>query len=269
MAWAGAISAGEPLVTKTAGDLPIVLTAPHGGSEALANTPPRQPTGARSFVVVRDTNTAELTERIAAALEQETGKRPYMVIARFHRKYADANRSATDAYDHPNGKKQYDAFHESVRDAVDDVRRRWGRGILIDVHGQIARADAIYRGTRDGKTVSDLLAREGAGRAALIGPHSVMGLLNGAGYAVLPAIPESTDADAGIGHEDRFNGGFIVFAYGSHRPDGIDAMQMEFGTDLRKKARLDRTATDTAHAIAVFTRTFLPLNERSTQAAPD
>src|SRR5687768_13186338 len=58
------------LVTVVRGDLPIVLTAPHGGQATLPDTPARKDTGVRSFVILRDTNTAELTERLADAIER-------------------------------------------------------------------------------------------------------------------------------------------------------------------------------------------------------
>ena len=248
----------EVLIPATRGDLPIVLTSPHGGTLDVPGAPPRKDTGARTFVALRDTNTAELTERLADAIERELGKRPYVVIARFHRKYADANRPPTDAYDHAKGKLQYDAFHAAIRSAVNDVRARWGTGLLLDIHGQVAQPDAIYRGTRDGKTVTDLLGRAGAGRAALVGPDSVLGRLAASGYAVLPANAEpDAERASAIGHEERFNGGHIVFAYGSQNPDGIDAMQLEFGTELRRKARLDRTAADVAKAVASFAHTYM------------
>lgn len=247
------------LITATRGDLPIILTSPHGGTLDVPDAPPRKDTGARTFVALRDTNTAELAERLADAIERELGKRPYVVIARFHRKYADANRPPSDAYDHAKAKSQYDAFHAAVRTAVDDVRARWGGGLLLDIHGQVARPDAIYRGTRDGKTVAALLGRAGAGGAALVGPDSVLGHLGAAGYTVLPTVAEPGRATSAptIGHEERFNGGHIVFAYGSHHPDGIDAIQLEFGTELRRTARLGRTAADVAKAVAAFAHTYM------------
>src|SRR5690348_8651901 len=64
------------LITAIPGDLPIVLTSPHGGTLGVPDTPARRDTGARTFVTLRDTNTAELTERLADAIERELGKRP-------------------------------------------------------------------------------------------------------------------------------------------------------------------------------------------------
>src|SRR5690349_14309311 len=72
-------ASSDALITATRGDLPIILTAPHGGTLDVPDAPPRKDTRARTFVALRDTNTADLTERLADAIERELGKRPYVV----------------------------------------------------------------------------------------------------------------------------------------------------------------------------------------------
>lgn len=251
------VSAETPQTAPTAlievrkGDLPIILTAPHGGRTPIPDTPTRKGDGISRFVAVRDDNTAELTEALAKAIEKRLGARPYIILARFERKFADANRTAAEAYEHPNAKPHYDAFHAAVKEATSEVKVRWGRGLLIDVHGQATTPDGIYRGTRDGNAVRDLMKREGD--AAVVGPKSVFGLLSAAGYLTLPEKPAT-----GIGTETRYNGGYITDAYGSHRDTSIDAIQMEFGSTLRRKDRLNKTADDVAAAIEVFSKTYLP-----------
>ena len=47
-----------------------------------------------------------------------------------------------------------------------------------------------------------------------------------------------------------FTGGHIVRAYGSHRSDGIDAIQLELGGNHRKTAVRERIAGEMADAIA-------------------
>jgi N-formylglutamate amidohydrolase len=265
----------EPLVTFTRGTLPIILTAPHDGMETVPGTPPRTGVGTgvapNRFVIVRDVNTGALTEAIGAAMERELGGRPYVVIARFHRRFIDANRPPADGFEHPGAKPHYDAFHGAIDAASDEIRRTWGRGLLLDIHGQIAEVDGIYRGTRDGRTVSDLLRLHGDD--ALVGPQSILGRLAAEGYMILPPPPpppatpatpatrassQPATAPADIGHEIRFNGGYIVDAHGSHRGTAIDAIQLEFGTNLRRKTRIEQTANDVAKAAAAFARAYLP-----------
>ena len=74
------------------------------------------------------------------------------------------------------------------------------------------------------------------------------------GYAILPA---NDAAPTDRVEAKNYSGGHTVEIYGSNRTDGIDAIQLEFGRDLREGAALDKTAKDTAQAIAVFYERFL------------
>jgi len=130
------------------------------------------------------------------------------------------------------------------------VVRKWGSGLLLDIHGQGAQAEAIYRGTGNGKTVMSLTQR--FGMDAITGPKSIFSQLEIMGYKVLPSTTDSHK-------EERYTGGYIVQTYGSHQGRGIDAIQLEIGTKFRARANLERTATDLAEAIAVFAQEYLPL----------
>src|SRR4051812_28895668 len=88
--------AANPLVMVAEGKLPIILSAPHGGANPIDGVPERKGEGIPhkpgKFVTSRDTGTEELAGMIADAIEARMHKRPYMVVAKFHRKYCDANR---------------------------------------------------------------------------------------------------------------------------------------------------------------------------------
>ncbi len=56
----------------------------------------------------------------------------------------------------------------------------------------------------------------------------------------------------------QYNGGYTVQTYGSHRAEGIDAVQFEYGSSYRKLEKLDDTAKRTAAAIAKFYAAYLP-----------
>ena len=62
--------------------------------------------------------------------------------------------------------------------------------------------------------------------------------------------------------ESRYSGGYTTRTYGSHRRTGIDVIQLEFGSTLRARANLERTAADVAHAILAFSGAYLPLTPR-------
>lgn len=241
------LAAAEDLVFIQQGTLPIVLSAPHGGTREVGQVAVRTNTLARHFVTARDAGTAELAERTAAELEQHLGGKPFLVIARFGRKYIDANRAAKDAFEDEAARATYEAYHRALSNACAAVRQRWGHGVLLDIHGQSANADAIYRGTGNGLTVSALTNRLGS--ALLTGPQSLFGECAARGHLVIPAVSATN-------RETRsYGGGFIVQTFGSHRPGGLDALQMEFGSSFRGKKSRDAFAADLAAAIASFCRT--------------
>ena len=239
------------LVTAQPGELPIVLTAPHGGREDVPGCELRTPVGSR-FVTSTDLNTDALAEAIASEIKRLTGRAPYLIVARFHRKYIDANRRADEAYEGPACKKVYDEYHAIARRFVDEVRAKHPHAVLFDIHGQARYPDSVLRGTQHGSTVRSLLARSGA--AALTGPSSVFGQFEASGYRIAP--PNDLPANARV-ETQGYTGGHTVVTYGSNRSDGIDAIQLEFGRDLRRNDVIAKTAADTAQAIVAFYRTFL------------
>lgn len=241
----------ERLLTFTTGNLPLVLVAPHGGREAIPGIGIRQGNGVPQFKTGRDHNTAELAQAIAVKLGDMTGSKPFLVIARFDRKYIDANRPSTGAFEALEAQPYYAAFHSAINEACKQIRQIWGRGLLLDIHGQAAEANVIFRGTRQGRSVAELVQR--FGRQALTGPHSILGQLALKGYRIQPD-PSGND------RESRYSGGHTAQTYGSHRTTGIDAIQLEFGTWLRARDNVDRTADDVAAAVRVFARQYLPID---------
>src|SRR5262245_4756765 len=75
-----------------AGDLPFILSAPHGGRERPEEIPDREQ-GTFAF----DTNTQELSRAIAEELHTRTGHWPHIIICRIHRRKLDCNREIAEA----------------------------------------------------------------------------------------------------------------------------------------------------------------------------
>jgi N-formylglutamate amidohydrolase len=143
-------------------------------------------------------------------------------------------------------------YHQAIRRFIDDIRGKYPAGLLIDVHGQKKDPRVVMRGTQNGRTVERLLARAGAG--AVTGPNGIFGQLEADGFAVFPANdapPGGTSENAG------FNGGYTIGTYGSHNANGIDAVQMEFGTRYRQNAAVDKAAREAGKAIAAFYEAYL------------
>ena len=72
------------LVFVQAGDLPIILSAPHGGTGEVAGVLERTgaglATGPSGFFTGRDTGTEELAQEVIDAIKKRFGKSPYVVI---------------------------------------------------------------------------------------------------------------------------------------------------------------------------------------------
>ncbi len=249
--WAQEFKNPADLLTVWSGMLPIILAAPHGGRVSLPGVPRRRGVGVAQFTAERDNNTAELAEAVGVKIDQRLGARPFLVIAHFERKYLDANRPESSAYESAAAKPYYDAYHRAVATAAERIRSRWGEGLLLDVHGQGAEPDAIFRGTDNGKSVAALQQRHGA--AAIGGPNSILGQLASKGYKILPDT-------AGVERERRYTGGYTTRTYGSHRGSKIDAIQLELGSNLRARRNFERTANDLAEAIEKFARAFLAVS---------
>lgn len=240
-----------PLVFVQKGTLPVIVSAPHGGRLPIPGVPERRDLNLPDFATVRDVGTDQLAERFAADLEKKLGGKVWLVVARFDRKYLDVNRPAERAYEADAAKPVYDAYHAALAAACQAVKETHGAGLLLDVHGQGTYPRAVARGTQNGRTVT--LLRDRHGWAAVSGKNGVLGRLERAGYAVLPA------ADAGpAAREDRlYVGGHIVGTYGSHTAYGIDAIQLEFGSRLRDREVIPKTAADLADAVAAFHDAYL------------
>lgn len=226
------------------GTLPIILTAPHGGEVRVSGISIRTQ-GKKAT----DTKTFELTKALVRELNDLLKSTPYVVAAKFRRKYIDANRPEGEAFEDPCAKPLYEDYHAHIREFVNELRQQNPDGaLLIDIHGQSDDVNTVHRGTRDGMTVKRLLEQHGV--VSLTGPKSILGTLQAAGYAVFPP-----NTALGKPLEDRrFRGGYTVITYGSHNSDGIDAIQLEIGSSLRKDPKFTK---DLAQAIAMFYKSYL------------
>ncbi len=256
---AGAMTAKEPaaavavspLVTTQAGKLPIILSAPHGGTHDVPGVAARKgdglEKGSKGFFAGRDSGTEELADALSDAVEKKTGKKPYLVAAKFHRKFIDANRPPEIAYEDPKAKPTYDVYRNALAAYCREVKKEYGRGLLLDLHGQGQKKDRVIRGTGSGKTVALLVSRYG--EKAHSGPNSFFGLLRSNGVKVWPE--DLADKDW-----PTLSGGHIVQTYGGG-DFGIDAIQLEFGNDFRDEKDRKPTAEKVAATIQAFSKLYL------------
>ncbi|MDF2461724.1 MAG: hypothetical protein K0S68_1127 [Candidatus Saccharibacteria bacterium] len=219
------------MVDRLRGTLPVLLACGHDGIEQPAGVPPRSAHGlplACAFNSSRDREAASLTRLVAEQVRRRVGEAPYVVIATFHRRYIDANRSADCAFEADAAQPYYDEYHTVLRNFINEIRdENDATGLLLDLHGSKRREDAsadIYVGTENGLTITAL--RNSTDDDVLYRRRGLVGLLQAAGYTTLPGEP-------GVPEYPSFKGGYTVETYGSHHADGIDAIQLEIVAELR------------------------------------
>lgn len=113
------------------GELPLVLTSPHGGNLTPDSIPDR-----KEGVTTKDMFTQELTLAISDALHAATGRRPHVILSHLHRRKLDPNREIKEAAaGQPAAERAWREFHDFIRAANAVVVARHGFAFLVDIHG--------------------------------------------------------------------------------------------------------------------------------------
>ncbi len=225
------------------GNLPLILTAPHGGYLEPAQLPDRTCPDA---VTVRDGFTQELARDIDAVFIEYHGCQPHVIINRLHRIKLDPNRDlALATCDSPQAAAAWQAFHTFTDSARALVERSFGKGLLLDIHGHahsIQRLELGYQLTGDHLRAGDSainsafrVQRSGIrnlvainlnnlNHVALLRGESALGtLLHQRGYASVP----SQQIPFPLVGEPFFSGAYITERHGSMNGGTIDAVQFE------------------------------------------
>jgi N-formylglutamate amidohydrolase len=131
-------SAESLLVDSQLGELPLLLTCPHGGGGKPPGVGPRpnRPRPECGPVKKRaDEFTLPITRGLSAAVEDLAGQ-PFSVLARFHRRFIDANREERCAFVAEAAEPFYDEYHRRITLGIAAIKRTFpNRGLLVDIHG--------------------------------------------------------------------------------------------------------------------------------------
>lgn len=255
------------LVKRHRGTMPIILTCPHGGLESPPSVKEREeaktPSNCGNFTTNRDKETDTITEGVTQKILELTGLSPYVVIAKFHRKFIDANRKSDCAFtDLDNAKAFYNEYHNRVSEYVSQVlQENDSRGFLFDIHGiKIIPTDKadIYLGTANNETLqpsfnrADIFKRHGLHGLLLAFRHQTG--LGGANavfqYRFSPANEEAEETD-------RVSGGFTVKKYSKDLK--INCIQIEIADTIRDdEEKRSFVIEDLAFAMINFVRRHSP-----------
>ncbi|MDH3271022.1 MAG: Ig-like domain-containing protein [Gemmatimonadota bacterium] len=207
------------------GELPVVLSAPHGGSLT-----PDEIADRTYGAVVPDRNTRQLTLAVREAFMDQTGYAPHVVISHLDRVKLDPNREIIEAAQgDPFAEQAWDEFHEYIERARVPVSAVGG-GMYFDMHGHghpKARLELGYLLSAEELNQADASLNSLAvvqrtsireiGRDSPIpfsqllrGPTSLGGYLESAG---VPAVPSPGDPTPG--DDPYFSGGYSTAIHGS------------------------------------------------------
>ena len=223
------------------GSLPIVLSAPHGGSLEPDEVPVRA--GATAGA---DLRTVELTQAISEALLERTGRVPHLVFCHLHRHRLDCNRDLEEAAEgNPAAEQAWGEYHHFIESAQGSVLHHFGRGVYVDIHGLASERQNIEVGTllrgsqlafsdeRLDHPAMALLSSLGEGllggtfSQVQRGPQSVGGMLEAGGYAVVPSTGQpdpGLDANGDLNH--FYSGGYNTRRHGVYE-GGLAGLQLE------------------------------------------
>ena len=223
-----------------AGDLPIIITAPHGGMLTPTEIPDRTGTG---ITTARDTNTEELLRTIGNVFANQAGGRPHIIIVRLRRTKLDANRDLPEATQGNRlASRAWVEFHSFVEAAKQAVIDQHGTGFYIDLHGhghaiprlelgylleteELALSDAALD-TPDREQESSIRTLSEASPASfaqiLRGATSLGALFEAEGF---PAVPSASTPNPGT--DPYFTGGYNTQRHGSSNGGPISGVQVE------------------------------------------
>ncbi|MDW3648485.1 MAG: T9SS type A sorting domain-containing protein [Bacteroidia bacterium] len=236
-------------VEYIAGNLPLIISVPHGGELKPQSIPDRDCSGC---VYVKDSYTQELGREIAAAIQLQTGCYPHVVINLLHREKLDANRAIGEAADsNPEAEAAWTSYHAFIDSSENQIMQAFGKGLFLDLHGHghdIQRIELGYllsgselrrpnSSLNDSLYINDISIRnliladgQSNSLSQLVrGTQSLGALLEDRNY---PSVPSDLDPAPQNG-ESYFSGGYNTRRYGSQQGGSIDAIQAECNQDIR------------------------------------
>lgn len=231
-----------------AGNLPIIISAPHGGAIMPGEIPDRTCGDA----TVTDSYTTQLAMEIAQTISQITGCKAHVVICHLKRTKLDANRDIDiAACGNEYAEIAWNEYHKYIDSAKAIITRTTGKGLFIDLHGHghsIQRLELGYLLTasqlrysdetlntstyKDASSIRNLIASSISGISysdLLRGAQSLGSLFSARGY---PSVPSTDDTSPQVG-ESYFSGGYNTARHGSRDQGVIDGIQVECNQDVR------------------------------------
>ena len=261
------------------GNMPLVISIPHGGSLLPSEIPERPCTNCAKN---KDIYTIEIGLGIRNQIFRTSGVHPYVVINNLHRTRLDPNRNISEAADGNDlAGLAWNEFQSFIDSATTEVKRKFGTGLYIDLHGhrhEIKRMELGYLLSSEELQLDNDLLNSGAfaeyssirnlisrnnpsnSYSELIrGKNSLGDLLEKKGYPSVPSprhpFPQSGDP--------YFSGGYNITRHGSSSGGTVDGIQIEIDEDLRSDPeRREKLIIDLSSVLIEFLKiNYLPANK--------
>jgi len=130
----------EKYIEYFAGNLPIILSVPHGGREIPSEIPDRS-----WGTMVTDDNTYEMSKVLMDTMEARFGARPHVILCRLKRRKLDANRDSLEAaQENRFAHRAWQEYHYYIGSAKKKIESQFGSGLFLDIHGHGANPDGYY-----------------------------------------------------------------------------------------------------------------------------
>ncbi len=233
----------EKYVEYHAGDLPIILSAPHGGRITPDEIPDRS-----YGTTVTDDNTYELTKTVMDTMVARFGGRPHVILCRLKRTKLDANRDSVEAaQDDKYALRAWQEYHHYIGVAKKKIETDYGSGLFLDMHGHGRNPDGFYDlrnwlgyllsgseldlsdevlNTNSIKNKTSIRALVDSSSYSFIevlrGANSFGAILDSLGFKSVPSVN-----DPGPNGMRYFSGGYNTGRHGSKNGGMISAIQVE------------------------------------------
>ncbi len=258
-------------IEYVAGDMPVIVSAPHGGGLTPSEIPDRVDDGTDpNFTTTTDSNTQETALAIQSVFATYFGHLPHVILCRLQRTKIDCNRNLAQGVYQTNiyATQAWHEFQDYINVSSNAAVGQNGLGFYIDQHGQahtIQRLELGYLLTSGQLANSDTTLNQTTYRTQssirtlgsrvsskfsmpfsqiLRGSGSFGDMMVARGF---PSVPSPTMPDPGSGNS-YFDGGYNTAVHSSQGNGGpVDGLQIEANyTGVR-----DTSANRSAYALAV------------------
>jgi hypothetical protein len=256
------------------GDLPLVISVPHGGAVISPNVPLRNCKGA---VTVTDSRTIELAKEIEKAFLAKYNARPFIIISNISRKNVDQNRDLGEGTcGNAEMAKPWNQFHDYIDTALALATKKFGKVVYIDLHGHghtkqrlelgyTLSADELRDLDKDPSKNRKLVAKSSVANLLvsdkkldinqlLIGDNAFGTLITKEGFDAVPAKQDVAPLEG----DKYFNGGYNTRRYTSEKYPNVFGWQIESNyKGVRDATGRPQFAKAFADVMASYFKTYL------------